>query len=269
MAPTINTGDIVVLQRLHAPAQVGDIALIHVPDAARKRYGYPDVVIHRVKAIAPDGTVTSQGDAREEEDPFTVPLEMLTTRVVAHLPAAGKLMGYFTSPLGLIWLTSGLGLLFGAPLVERRRHDQDAREDRSRALEEAIQATANAQALLAEHVAALPAQIARAVASAVAAVEPPAPEPVVIPARPVPPTPPVPKRAPTPDLIGILARPAAEAKPLAPESPATPELIGSFAAKPRPPRPSRLVAASAWDAPPPRKRFTPSGSHGVLCAVPA
>src|SRR4051794_2806121 len=62
MAPTINTGDVVVLQRLAAPAKVGDVVLIHVPDEARNRYGYPGVVIHRVKAIGADGLITSQGD---------------------------------------------------------------------------------------------------------------------------------------------------------------------------------------------------------------
>src|SRR4051794_9417079 len=55
MAPTINTGDVVVLGRLGRPARVGDVAVIHVPDDARSRYGYPDVVTHRVVAIAPDG----------------------------------------------------------------------------------------------------------------------------------------------------------------------------------------------------------------------
>src|SRR5262245_20615116 len=48
MAPTIDTGDMVVLQRLRAPAEVGDVVMIHVPDEARQRYGYPSVVIHRV-----------------------------------------------------------------------------------------------------------------------------------------------------------------------------------------------------------------------------
>ena len=58
----------------------------------------------------------------------------------------------------------------------------------------------------------------------------------------MPPTPPVPK---TPDLMGVFARPAAR-KPLVPAR-------------------GRLVAASAWDAPP--KRLAPKPSHGLLCAV--
>src|SRR6478736_7949133 len=35
MAPTINTGDMVVLRRLPRPAQVGDVVMVHVPDDAR------------------------------------------------------------------------------------------------------------------------------------------------------------------------------------------------------------------------------------------
>src|SRR5689334_9851923 len=43
MAPTINTGDMVVLQRLHSPARVGQVVAVSVPDDARSRYGYPPV----------------------------------------------------------------------------------------------------------------------------------------------------------------------------------------------------------------------------------
>src|SRR5687768_10603031 len=66
MAPTIDTGDMVVLKRLDRPARKGDVVKIRVPDEARRRFGYPPVVIHRVVAIAPDGTVTTQGDAYEK-----------------------------------------------------------------------------------------------------------------------------------------------------------------------------------------------------------
>src|SRR5690349_10779928 len=41
MAPTINTGDVVVLKRLDAPAAIGQIVVVRVPDEARSRYGYP------------------------------------------------------------------------------------------------------------------------------------------------------------------------------------------------------------------------------------
>src|SRR6478735_8462990 len=86
MAPTIDTGDIVVLKHLRAPAQAGDVVKVTVPDEARTRYGYPPVVIHRVVRIGADGRVTTKGDARKEPDPFTVPRDTLTEKVVTHVP---------------------------------------------------------------------------------------------------------------------------------------------------------------------------------------
>ncbi len=231
MAPTIDTGDVVVLQHLRAPAQVGDIVMVHVPDEARARYGYPPVVVHRVVAIGPDGQVSTKGDARKERDPFTVARETLTKKVVTHLPAAGQVFGFFSSTLGLLWLACGGMLFFGAPLLERQRRAQAQREDRDRVLEEAIQAAASAQAQLAEHLLALPAQLERAVALAVP--DAPPAEFVVIAARPAPPPPPVPASpAPVPFTLELAAPPA-----------------------------------PAWTAR--RPRFERSGArpHGALCAV--
>jgi signal peptidase I len=165
MAPTINTGDIVVLKKLDGPAQIGDIAVVHVPDEARTRYGYPAVVIHRVKAIGADGLVTTQGDARKDPDPFTVPREALSERVVTHLPAAGQVLGFFTSTLGLLWMGGGAVLFFGLPLLERSRQATTEREDRERLLEEALQASIAAQAELAAQLADLPARLERAIAA--------------------------------------------------------------------------------------------------------
>jgi signal peptidase I len=236
MAPTINTGDIVVLKKLDGPAQVGEIVVVHVPDEARARYGYPTVVIHRVRAIGPDGLVTTKGDARKEPDPFTVPREALTEKVVTHLPAAGQFLGFFTSTLGLLWLAGGVVLFVVPSLMERSKRGATEREQR---LEEAIQAAAAAQTMLAEHLADLPARleqivarpagsadaepvvaratggavaasvaepiVARATGGAVAAsVAAAKPEFVVIPARPVPPAPPVPS-APEPTHFTLRA----------------------------------------------------------------
>src|SRR4051812_29295533 len=130
MAPTINTGDMVLLQRLRGPARIGDVVEVSVPDEARSRYGYPPVVIHRVFAISPDGQVRTKGDARPEPDPFTVPRTALTTRVVAHLPGGGRVLAFFHSAPGLLWLVFGAALFLGLPLLDRRRearrHEQDA-----------------------------------------------------------------------------------------------------------------------------------------------
>ena len=249
MAPTIEAGDMVVLQRLGAPAQVGDVVSIGVPREARSRYGYPPVVIHRVVAIAPDGAVTTQGDAHDKPDPFTVQRATLTTKVVATVPAAGQVLGFLVSGLGLVWLLSGAALFIAMPLVERYRSSQSRgadlhdglrsvteelialraeREEEHQTHNETLRVAAASQAqlnlvtaALTEHLADLPTQIERAVAQAVAAIPaPPPPTPPVPTARFKPTTRPlsacVPasrfKRAepaPTPDLMSLFTRPAA------------------------------------------------------------
>ncbi len=218
MAPTIDTGDMVVLKRLDRPARKGDIVSIRVPDEARRRFGYPPVVIHRVVAIAPDGAVTTQGDAYEKPDPFTVQSSTLTTGVVAHIPAGGQVLAFLGSPFGLFWLLSGGVLLFGMPLLDRYRLSQRRGND----LQDQLAAMTAALEQL-------PAQIELAVASAVAAVEPPTTRPIMVQAAPPPPPPPpAPRFVPasqykppaTPDLMSVFARPAARL--IAPLTPAVP-----------------------------------------------
>jgi signal peptidase I len=186
MSPTINTGDMVVLQKLDRAARIGDIVVVNVPDEARTRYGYPPVVIHRVVRITADGTVTTKGDARKEPDPFTVPRRALSAHVIAHIPAGGRIMAFLTSPLGLLWLAGGAVMLLGMPLLERRREGQQtvagellqlraeraAVDERCDALSQELQRVTMA---FTEHLAALPAQLEAAVAAALT----PAPEPIV------------------------------------------------------------------------------------------
>jgi len=194
MAPTIDTGDMVVLKRLDRPARKGDIVSIRVPDEARRRFGYPPVVIHRVVAITPDGTVTTKGDAYEKPDPFTVPRAALTTSVVAHVPAGGQVLAFLGSPFGLFWLLSGGVMVFGMPLLDRYRSAQRRGND----LQEQLAAVTAALEQL-------PAQIEQAVATAVASIEPPPPAPRFIAASEW--------KPPTPDLMGIFAQARPVAKP--------------------------------------------------------
>src|SRR4051812_32828297 len=64
MEPTIDTGDVVLLGKLGRPPQVGDVLAVRVPDDARRRFGYPPTVVHRVAKISPGGVITTKGDAR-------------------------------------------------------------------------------------------------------------------------------------------------------------------------------------------------------------
>jgi signal peptidase I len=119
MTPTINTGDVVVLKRLDRAPRVGDVVAVDVPEEARSRYGYPSVVVHRVVRIAPNGDLTTKGDARRAPDPFTV--RHVSERVLLTIPAAGRALGFLTSTLGLVWLGLGAVLLLGLPMLDRRR----------------------------------------------------------------------------------------------------------------------------------------------------
>src|SRR3954464_13591158 len=125
MSPTIKTGDVVLLKHLDRAPRVGDIIAVSVPDQARSRYGYPPVVVHRVVRISTSGDITTKGDARPHPDPFTVRRGSVNARVAGHIPAAGHVVAFFTSTLGLIWMASGVLLVGVLPLVERQR---DARE---------------------------------------------------------------------------------------------------------------------------------------------
>jgi signal peptidase I len=128
MEPTIDTGDVVVLRKLGRPPRVGDVISVSVPDEARRRYGYPPTVVHRVVKVSPAGEITTKGDARERPDPFTVRREAAKARVVWTVPAAGQVLAFLTSTMGLLWLAVGAVLLVGLPLIERQR-DKRAREE--------------------------------------------------------------------------------------------------------------------------------------------
>lgn len=121
MSPTIETGDLVVMKRIDGTPRVGDVIAVSVPEAARTRYGYPPEVIHRIVRIAPDGRITTKGDARSKPDPFTIQRASVHAQVVATVPAAGRVLTFLTSTMGLVWLGAGLLLLVVLPVLDRQR----------------------------------------------------------------------------------------------------------------------------------------------------
>ncbi len=121
MAPTIDTGDIVILKRLQGPPRVGDVIAVSVPETARARYGYPPQVIHRITKIAPNGEITTKGDARKKPDPFTVSRASVEAEVAGSIPAIGRVLAFLTSTLGLLWIGAGIVLFALMPLIDRHR----------------------------------------------------------------------------------------------------------------------------------------------------
>jgi signal peptidase I len=235
MAPTIKTGDMVVLERIRGAAQIGDVVVVTVPDDVRTRYGYPAVVIHRIVRIAADGSVTTKGDARKDPDPYTVPRRIVTTKVLAAIPAGGRVVAFFSSGIGLIWLAAGIALFLLMPLLDRRRDARQREEagvvdlraqllaiseglaraeaDRvagqaalERNLEDARRESAAAREQLSAvsaayttHLQQLPGLIERAVADALAAALAHAVQP------PAPPPPPIPRAIPAPRTGAVAA----------------------------------------------------------------
>jgi hypothetical protein len=128
MAPSIGTGDMVVFKRLHGVPRVGDVVAVTVPDEARTRYGYPAEVVHRVVRVSPSGALTTKGDAKAHPDPFSVPASSIKTKVVFTVPAAGRVVAFLMSPLGLLWLAGGAAMLFALPLIERRQESEQAEQ---------------------------------------------------------------------------------------------------------------------------------------------
>jgi signal peptidase I len=129
MSPTIRTGDVVVLKALGGLPRVGDVVKVTVPDAARSRYGYPPVVVHRVVSVSADGTITTKGDARSHPDPFSVKRDAVSARVVTHIPAAGRVIAFLMSPMGLLWIAGGAVMLFVLPALERRHEAERAEQE--------------------------------------------------------------------------------------------------------------------------------------------
>lgn len=112
------------MKRVDGRPRVGEVIAVSVPEQARTRYGYPPTVIHRVVRVAPDGRITTKGDARREVDPFTVGGGAVEAKVATTVPAAGRALAFLTSTLGLLWLAAGVLMLVAMPLVERQRELQ-------------------------------------------------------------------------------------------------------------------------------------------------
>lgn len=140
MVPTINTGDVVVLKRMQALPRVGDVVAVTVPDAARTRYGYPPEVVHRVVRVSPAGEITTKGDARPRPDPFVSPRAAVRAKVIATVPAAGRVLAFLTSGLGLLWLAGGAMLLIVMPLLDRQRDTQRREAQSAASLQSQLQA---------------------------------------------------------------------------------------------------------------------------------
>ena len=104
MHPTIDTGDIVIDRGIRArDARVGDIVTFPDPGDDRR------LLTHRVRSIAPGPAgalaITTQGDANNAPERWTMPREGHLGRVMLRLPG-GRALAYTRTPTGRLLLLS-------------------------------------------------------------------------------------------------------------------------------------------------------------------
>jgi hypothetical protein len=83
MAPALHTGDIVVTSPVSGPVGPGDV--IRFADPVRPQRH----ILHRVVALAADGTVLTAGDANGSADSAAVPVAGIDGTLRVHVPGLG------------------------------------------------------------------------------------------------------------------------------------------------------------------------------------
>ena len=87
MKPTYNNGDIVVA-RSQPRYHVGDIVIFGIRTAS----GHGAKVVHRIIAVSPDGSITTQGDNRRTADSFHTTTADVLGRIQWRLPHGATLL---------------------------------------------------------------------------------------------------------------------------------------------------------------------------------
>jgi signal peptidase len=92
MEPALGVGDVVVVEDVEVrDLVVGDIATLADPAIV------DDSLTHRVRSISVDGetvTLTTRGDANEDDETFTLPADALVGRVVTRVAGIGALIAW-------------------------------------------------------------------------------------------------------------------------------------------------------------------------------
>jgi signal peptidase len=102
MLPTYRPGDLVPVQR-KARYEPGDVVAFRVDDS-------PAVVIHRVRAVRPDGTYVVRGDNQSADDPWYPDVDRVLGTPLARIPRVGRALAALGHPLAL---GSSIGLAAG------------------------------------------------------------------------------------------------------------------------------------------------------------
>lgn len=121
MAPTLQTGDLVLLERIDARDAVpGDVIAFPSPD------GEGRTIVHRAQRITPKGgqvAFVTRGDANATSERWTVPDDGSVGRVRWAIPQVGHATHFAASPAGwlaLVIVPAGLLALFELRNLLRR-----------------------------------------------------------------------------------------------------------------------------------------------------
>lgn len=93
MEPTYRDGDLVLVRRQRSYSQ-GDI----ITFSAGGHFDDPTRIIHRIIGTASDGAFITQGDNRDQVDPWGPTSEDIIGRAAVHLPMAGDVASAITRP---------------------------------------------------------------------------------------------------------------------------------------------------------------------------
>lgn len=119
MEPTYEDGDLVLVQK-ESSYEHGDVITFraggHYEDRTR--------IIHRIVGDAPNGGFVTQGDNRDEVDPWRPTDENIIGRATLHVPMAGDVAGFITRPETFAALGGTAVFVGGTRRRRRRRHRQ-------------------------------------------------------------------------------------------------------------------------------------------------
>ena len=115
MEPTYEDGDLVLIREAAAYRE-GDIIAFR----AGGTFDDPTRIIHRIVGDAGDGTFNTQGDNRDELDPWTPGADDILGKAVLHIPMAGQAAGFLTQPATFAAL-GGAAVVVGGERRRRRR----------------------------------------------------------------------------------------------------------------------------------------------------
>jgi signal peptidase I len=94
MEPTLETGDLVVLQRAEGYA-VGDVIAFEIPEGSP---GAGALVIHRIIGGSADEGFVMQGDNKPAPDEWQPTEDLVAGRLWVHIPGAGNAVAWLKQP---------------------------------------------------------------------------------------------------------------------------------------------------------------------------